>query len=168
MARYATGKRSWGYSDRSGFRYRLREMRKEWTGLKVGPDEYEEKHPQLTPSKQGADPQTLFEPRPDQRTEVAVAIILQKNPFKSGNSGTSVITVREPSHGRSTSDTVRFRNAVSFDGFTKATIENASGYAITKVDDDSYTFTVSSETATTGNQLGGGENATSGPVTLGT
>ena len=83
---FASNKNAYGICDISGFRYRLREMRKEWTGLKVGPDEYEEKHPQLTPSKQGADPQTLFEPRPDQRTEVAVAIILQKNPFKSGNS----------------------------------------------------------------------------------
>jgi len=47
MARYATGKKAWGFSDRSGFRYRLREMKTEWNGLKVGPDEYEAKHPQL-------------------------------------------------------------------------------------------------------------------------
>ena len=41
MARYASGKRAYGYSDRSGFRYRLRAMIKEWNGLNVGPDEYE-------------------------------------------------------------------------------------------------------------------------------
>ena len=53
MARFASGKKAWGYSDRSGFRYRLREMRKEWNGLKVGPDEYEAKHPQLEPNYPG-------------------------------------------------------------------------------------------------------------------
>ena len=36
MARYASGRKAWGYSDRSGFRYRLRDMIKEWNGLKVG------------------------------------------------------------------------------------------------------------------------------------
>jgi hypothetical protein len=51
MARYATGKKAWGFSDRSGFRYRLLEMKTEWNGLKVGPDEYEIKHPQLKPSQ---------------------------------------------------------------------------------------------------------------------
>ena len=69
MARYATGRLAWGYSDRSGFRYRLREMRKEWNGLKVGPDEYEAKHPQLEPNYPGPDPTALYEPRTDQRTE---------------------------------------------------------------------------------------------------
>ena len=32
MARHASGKRAWGLSDRSGFRYRLAEMIVEWNG----------------------------------------------------------------------------------------------------------------------------------------
>lgn len=64
MARYASGKKAWGFSDRSGFRYRLAEMLTEWNGMKVGPDEYEAKHPQLTQTRTGADPEALFEPRP--------------------------------------------------------------------------------------------------------
>ena len=64
MARYASGKKAWGFSDRSGFRYRLSEMMTEWNGMKVGPDEYEPKHPQLTQTHTGSDPQALFEPRP--------------------------------------------------------------------------------------------------------
>ena len=40
------------------------------------------------------------------------------------------------------------------------------GYSITKVDDDSYTFSVSTDTATTGNIRGGGGRATAGPVTI--
>lgn len=63
---YATGKKAWGISDRSGVRYRLRDMRKEWTGALVGPDEYDPKHPQLYPPKVAPDPQALKNPRPEQ------------------------------------------------------------------------------------------------------
>ena len=167
MARYASGKKAYGYSDRSGFRYRLREMRKEWNGLKVGPDEYEAKHPQLEPNYPGPDPTALYEPRPDKRTEVSVENLLGLNPFLSTASSAS-ITVIEPSHGRSTSDTVRFRDATGFDGFTATVLNNSSGYAITKVDDNTYTFTASSGAATTGGIRGGGGSVTAGPVTLGT
>ena len=62
---YAKGERAWGISDRSGRRYRLREMRKEWNGALVGPDEYEAKHPQLYPPKVYPDPQALKGPSPD-------------------------------------------------------------------------------------------------------
>lgn len=65
MPRFATGKDAYGISDRSGFRYRLREMRKEWNGSLVGPDEYESKHPQLEPPKVFPDPEALRDPRPD-------------------------------------------------------------------------------------------------------
>ena len=167
MARYASGKKAWGYSDRSGFRYRLRDMIKEWNGLKVGRDEYEAKHPQLEPNYPGPDPTALFEPRPDRRTEVTVENLLGLNPFLS-TASSATITVIEPSHGRSTSDTVRFRDAIGFDGFTATVLNNSSGYAITKVDDNTYTFTASSGTATTGGLRGGGGSVTAGPVTLGT
>ena len=167
MARYASGKKAYGYSDRSGFRYRLRDMIKEWNGLKVGPDEYEAKHPQLEPNYPGPDPTALYEPRPDSRTEVSVENLLVLNPFLS-TASSATITVIEPSHGRSTSDTVRFRDAIGFDGFTATVLNNSSGYAITKVDDNTYTFTASSGTATTGGLRGGGGSVTAGPVTLGT
>ena len=167
MARYASGKKAWGYSDRSGFRYRLRDMIKEWNGLKVGRDEYEAKHPQLEPNYPGPDPTALFEPRPDRRTEVTVENLLGLNPFLS-TASSATITVIEPSHGRSTSDTVRFRDAIGFDGFTATVLNNSSGYAITKVDDNTYTFSASSGTASTGGIRGGGGRVTAGPVTLGT
>jgi len=62
---YASGKHAYGISDRSGRRYRLREMRTEWTGAKVGPDEFETKHPQLFPPRAFPDPQALRGPRPE-------------------------------------------------------------------------------------------------------
>ena len=166
MARFASGKDAHGISDRSGFRYRLVEMVTEWNGSKVGRDEFETKHPQLEPIRVGPDPQAIHDPRPDQRSEVSVARLLPANPLLSSASGSAVITVIEPSHGRTTGDTVRFRKTTGFDGFTQAVLESSSGYSITVTDANLYTFTASSGTATTGNQRGGGENATAGPVTL--
>ena len=64
MGRFASGKNSYGISDRSGFRYRLRDMRKEWNGSFVGFDEYDPKHPQLSPIRVGPDPQALRNPKP--------------------------------------------------------------------------------------------------------
>ena len=62
---FASGKKAWGISDRSGRRYRLREMKREWNGLLVGPDEFEPKHPQLFPINVGQDPQALHNARPE-------------------------------------------------------------------------------------------------------
>ena len=92
--------------------------------------------------------------------------ILPLNAFKTASSGTSVITVTEPNHGRSSSDTVRFYDVSSFDGITATNITRAAGYTITKVDDNSYTFTVATDTATSGNLRGGGGRAYAGPTTL--
>jgi len=74
MARFASGKYSYGISDRSGFRYRLRDMRREWTGLLVGPDEYESKHPQLTPPRNVVDAEALRNPRPDTQNIISVTV----------------------------------------------------------------------------------------------
>lgn len=71
---FASDKHAYGISDRSGFRYRLRDMKREWTGALVGPDEYEEKHPQLYPPRPGPDPQALRDPRPDQAEALRVYV----------------------------------------------------------------------------------------------
>lgn len=165
MARYASGKYALGISDRSGRAYKLNSMLLEWNGSLVGKDEYESKQPQLEPRKVLADPQALKLSR-SARTEPAPEVLLPFNSFKSGSSGSAVITVTEVNHGRSTGDTVRFRKVEAFDGFTEAAIENSSGFSITKVTDDSYTFTSGSGTATTGNTQGGGGFSSVGPVTV--
>tara|TARA_R110002153_G_scaffold221474_1_gene373929 strand:+ start:50 stop:367 length:318 start_codon:yes stop_codon:yes gene_type:complete len=66
MSNFATGKNAYAISDRSGFRYRYKDMRKEWNGLLVGRDEYESKQPQLGPFRKVSDPQSLKDARPDQ------------------------------------------------------------------------------------------------------
>lgn len=65
MSKYASGKYAYGISDRSGFRYRLRDMRQEWNGLLVGKDEFERKHPQLFPIRVRPDGQALRKARPE-------------------------------------------------------------------------------------------------------
>lgn len=65
MAKFALGKHAYGISDRSGFRYPLHRMKKEWTGALVGFDEWEPKQPQLEPRRKVVDPQALKDPRPD-------------------------------------------------------------------------------------------------------
>ena len=47
MSGFARGKYAYGISDRSGVRYKLNRMKREWNGSLVGPDEYEPKQPQL-------------------------------------------------------------------------------------------------------------------------
>jgi len=165
MPRYASPRHALGVSDRSGRSYKLTNMSLEWNNLLVGKDEYEAKQPQLYPRRVKPDPQALRISRPD-RTEPPVMVLLQFNPFKSGSGGSAVITVTQPGHGRSTGDTVRFRSVEAFDGFTAAAIEAAAGFSITKVNDNRYTFTSGSGTATSGNVLGGGGTASAGPVTV--
>lgn len=82
MAKFAVGKHAYGISDRSGFRYPLHKMRKEWNGFLVGYDEWEPKQPQLEPRRDITDAQALKDPRPD-RTEplsVFVGVPLVESP----------------------------------------------------------------------------------------
>ena len=176
MGKWASGKYALGIADRSGAAYRLRDMRKEWTGMLVGWDEWEAKEPQLDPIRAPADAQALKNPRPD-RTAPAVTVLLPFNPFVSGSSGSSVITVTEPGNGRSTGDTVRFRSTENFDGFTSTALEDSDGYSITIATESDgsdstsrYTFDISSsgssETASAGSVSGGGGMASAGPLTV--
>ena len=100
--------------------------------------------------------------RPD-RTETAVPNILPSNPFTITN-GSTTVTVNEPDHGRSTSDTVRFRDASNIANLPAATINASAGYTITKVDDNNYTF--SSGVTASVTLEGGGDIASAGPVTV--
>ena len=158
MSNFSSGKRAKAISDRSGMAFPYTEMLKEWNGSFVHQSEFEMK-------VHKPDRQALQNARSD-RDESAVPNLLPLNGLKTGTSGTSVITVTEPDHGRSTSDTVRFYDVSSFDGITAANITKAAGYTITKVDDNSYTFTVDTDTATSGNLRGGGGRAYAGPTTL--
>ena len=165
MSNYASGRKSKAISDRSGMAFPYTEMVKEWNGSFVHKSEFESKHPQIEPNIHRADAQGLVNARPD-RVETAAPNLLKSDSFKTGSASSSTITVTEESHGRSTSDTVRFYAATSFDGITATNINAAAGYTITVVDTDTYTFSVSTDTATTGNIRGGGFRAYAGPTTI--
>jgi len=68
-ARRAKGKRSYAISDRSGFKVPYKSLKTTWDGLRVEPEDWEPKHPQLTPAKNVIDATALFQPRPDNDPE---------------------------------------------------------------------------------------------------
>ena len=130
MARYASGKHAWGFSDRSGFRYRLAEMLTEWNGSKVGPDEYEEKHPQLEPNRSGADPQALYDPRPENNIQP--------------------VTVRFPSFDTTTLEYISMPRAVGKAGFltTNGVVPAGSSVSLTGVAGTGAVGTLTTSTLT--------------------
>jgi hypothetical protein len=159
----AVGKYAKFISDRSGLEFPYTEMRIEWNGARVHYSEYEKKHPQLEPKRFQAEPQGLRNARPD-RVEPAVARLLGPNPFAI-TSGSTTITVTELNHGRSSNDTVRFRNVEGSPGGVASTAYTASiGFSITVTTTDKYTFTLGSTPNIT--EESGGMTVTAGPVTL--
>ena len=163
MAKYATGKYAKAISDRSGMEFPYREMLREWNGSLVHVSEYEPKQPQLEPKPHGADGIALKNVRTD-RVEPATPNLLPGNPFTLTN-GSSTVTVKEPGHGRSTSDTVVFRNVIGSPGGIAFTVfENAAGFSITVVDTNNYTFDVGTNASVT--EKSGGMTVTAGPVTI--
>ena len=163
MAKYATGKYAKAISDRSGMEFPFNEMVREWNGSFVHVSEFEPKQPQLEPKPMNGDSISLRNVRPD-RTEPAVAAMLGNNPF-STTSGSGTVTVTETNHGRSSGNTVRFRNVQgSPGGVAFTTYENSSGFSITVTTTDKYTFTLGSTPSIT--EESGGPTVSAGPVTI--
>ena len=185
---FAKGKYAKAISDRSGMEFPYNEMIREWNGMFVHKSEYESKHPQLEPRPHGTEGHGLRNARPA-RAENEVARMLEPNPFETIAASSGIINVYEKSHGRSTSDTVRFRgpiwtnsdadayqNPSDFDGISGSNVAYASGYSITVGKRDSagditntndyYHFTVNTNTATSGGVSGGGNSCSAGPATL--
>jgi len=159
----ARGKYAKAISDRSGMEFPYNEMVKEWNGHLVHKSEFEAKHPQLELRSRSGDSQGLFNARPA-RTENEVATMLGNNPF-SITASSQTITVTEINHGRTTGDTVRFRNVQGSPGNVAfSTYENSSGFSITVTTTDKYTFSLGSTPSVT--EEGGGPTVSAGPVSL--
>ena len=75
MAKYARGKKSQAISDRGGLKVPYTDLMTTWDGLRVSPDDWEPKQPQLTPAKNVVDATALFNPRPDNDPENAEVFI---------------------------------------------------------------------------------------------
>lgn len=72
MTRHASGKYAYGFCDRTGQRWPLHMLKEEYvqgvpTGLRVGPDVWDDDHPQNWVGMLGdySDAQSLENPRPD-------------------------------------------------------------------------------------------------------
>ena len=163
MSKYATGKYAKAISDRSGMEFPYKEMVREWNGAFVHVSEYEPKQPQLEPKPNGADSIALLNTRTD-RVEPATTVRLPNNPF-STTASSATVTVTENNHGRSSSDTVRFRNVQGSPGGVAFSVyENSSGFSITVTTANKYTFSLGATASVT--EDGGGPTVSAGPVTI--
>ncbi len=70
MGRFASGRKSFGTSDITGFRVRYPRLKTTWNNLRVEPEEFDIKHPQLTPAKNIFDATALRDPRPENDKEI--------------------------------------------------------------------------------------------------
>ena len=77
---YALGKFAKALCDRCGFEYKLNELREEWNNLKVCPDCFEPKAPQIDPSPVVSDPEALYKPRPNNDVEVGEGFVVVTDP----------------------------------------------------------------------------------------
>ena len=168
---YSSGKYAYGICDKTGFRYPLKDLVFEFrngskTGFRVGIDVLDEDHPQNFVGRiKFQDDETILDARID-RVEPAAEVLSNPDPFTSGtaSSGSTEITVKEVNHGRSTSDTVRFRNVTGSPGGLAYTVfENASGFSISSVTTNTYVFDCGSNATVT--EKAGGTFVTAGPVT---
>ena len=94
MGRYANGKHAFGFCDRTGFRYKLSDLKPEFragvkTGLLVGKDVWDKDQPQNFLGKIGdyTDPQSLRNPRPDISLTESRGLFAW-NPVGNGNADT--------------------------------------------------------------------------------
>ena len=173
MANFARGKYAVSISDISGLQFPYRQMIKQWYGLWVHYSEYEPKQPQLFPKPRIIGAIGLQNARPA-RVEPAVTKLLSYNPYFSESGNTNMVVLLE-GHGNTTSDTVRFREARSFNNFTADAIEAEAGYAVagtgapstwTNYTTDNFFYVnIATETATVTGQ-GGGSVTSVGPVTI--
>ena len=95
MARYAKGKYAFGFCDRTGFRYKLKDLVPQikagrMTGLMVGKNMLDEDQPQNFLGRLGdyADPQAVRDPRPD-LSQDASRRLFAFDPVGNGNGGGS-------------------------------------------------------------------------------
>jgi|TARA_R110000787_G_scaffold168713_1_gene281466 hypothetical protein len=83
---YASARFAKGLCDRCGFEYKLLELKKEWNNLKTCTQCFETKHPQLEPKPVVADPEALYQPRPNNDVEVGFGYVLSNNDKILGSS----------------------------------------------------------------------------------
>ena len=101
---YADGKYAFGYCDRTGFRYKLKDMVEQYkgghpTGLRVGKDVMDKDQPQLQLGLiNKSDPQSLRHPRPESTLDESRRLYAW-NPIGGGDTAMGSRTVGLTMHG---------------------------------------------------------------------
>jgi hypothetical protein len=101
MSGYAKGKHAFGFCDRTGFRYPLKDLVYEYengvlNGFRVGKDMVDKDHPQNHVGDiDTSDPQALLDPRPDTAIEGLFGWNPVGNPeeYMEMRSGTVTVTI---------------------------------------------------------------------------
>ena len=84
MARFTSGKFAPGICDRCGFKYKLLDLKEEWTGLLVCDECWDAKDPLEFPTNFPTDPESVRNPSPDDDVEASDGVI--RLPSRVGSS----------------------------------------------------------------------------------
>jgi len=98
MVTYATGRKSRAMCDQCGFEVAYITLKTQWDNLRVCPECYEPKHPQLEP-RNVVDAQALWQPRPDRDgdlTKFRVGDSIGEKPLQINSFAGSVIPTIDP------------------------------------------------------------------------
>ena len=144
MARFASGKKSKAISDISGFEVKYTQLKTTWDNLRVEPEEYSPKHPQLTPAKNVVDATALFNPRPDNDPENVTILFGFTHDIFASRLERSQKSVSIKSFGRIGQVGISLNEPVTGQSGTTAIGNYAVGFVITGV---SGTGTVNDATA---------------------
>jgi len=79
MNKFTKGKYAKAICDRCGDKYDLKNLKKEWTGLKVCNTCWDPKTKQEFPTRTPVDPEALSDPRPDNDKEANIGSIVTKD-----------------------------------------------------------------------------------------
>ena len=90
---YANGRRALGQCDRCGQRYLLKQLHHEWNGFRTCPECWEPKQAQLEVRINFADPQALYQPRPDKDLSAGDGVVRTYGPTKHGGEAYNLLTV---------------------------------------------------------------------------
>ena len=134
---YASGKYSRAICDRCGFDYPYNDLKKEWNGLKTCPSCFEPKHPQLDPSHNVRDIETLRDSRPSVKAPTTgYGRVFSANPKDSN--GVSGVPMNGTSHNDPIGNSFFVKRAITAVGEVTVGLPEAvnvstdlSGYGLT-------------------------------------
>ena len=138
--KFATGQYALALCDRCGQQYDYIELRQEWNGLRVCPECFEEKHPQLEPNSVPYEPEALRDPRPDRKEPLNIFVGQNTFPLFTSISIQAISSIGETVALTSSSPST----TIFLTGFS--TTGSTGSVSVTTATSTTYTVTVASGT----------------------